>query len=142
MSDWFFCNPMDHSPPSSSVHGILQARILGWIAIFSSKGSSQSRVWTQVSCNFCRWIVYHSGQRSLAGHSPWGRKELDTERLTHRTIQLCILLFHTSWIFTISKSQSYECFDNQEYITLTQSGRKKHNFAFLGDKNFEDKKWQ
>ena len=31
-------------------------------------------------------------QRSLAGHSPWGRKELNTERLTHRTIQLCILL--------------------------------------------------
>ena len=42
-----------------------------------------------------------------------------------KTLLLCIMLFHTSWIFTISKSQSYEYFDNQEYTTPTQSGRKK-----------------
>ena len=34
------CGPMDCSPPESSVHGILQARILEWVLIFSSKGSS------------------------------------------------------------------------------------------------------
>ena len=34
------CDPMDHSPPGSSVHGILQARILEWVAISSSRGSS------------------------------------------------------------------------------------------------------
>ena len=34
------CNPMDCSPPSSSVHGISQARILEWVAMPSSKGSS------------------------------------------------------------------------------------------------------
>ena len=39
-------------------------------------------------------------------------------------------------MFTISKSQSYEYFDNQEYTTPTQSGRKKCNPAFLGDKKF------
>ena len=37
------CNPMDYSPPSSSVHGILQARILEWVALLSSRGSSQPR---------------------------------------------------------------------------------------------------
>ena len=37
------CNPMDHSPPGSSVHGILQARILEWVAMPSSRGSSQPR---------------------------------------------------------------------------------------------------
>ena len=37
------CNPMDCSPPGSSVHGILQARILEWVAMFSSRGSSQCR---------------------------------------------------------------------------------------------------
>ena len=37
------CDPMDRSPSSSSVHGILQARILEWIAISSSRGSSQPR---------------------------------------------------------------------------------------------------
>ena len=34
------CDPMDHSPPGSSVHGILQARILQWVAMPSSRGSS------------------------------------------------------------------------------------------------------
>ena len=42
--------PMGCSPPSSSVHGILQARILGWVAISFSRGSSWPRDRTQVSC--------------------------------------------------------------------------------------------
>ena len=44
------CNPMDCSPPGSSVYGILQARILEWIAIPFSRGFSQPRDQTQVSC--------------------------------------------------------------------------------------------
>ena len=43
-------NPMDCSPPSSSVHWILQARILEWVAISFSRESSWPRDWTQVSC--------------------------------------------------------------------------------------------
>ena len=43
-------DPMDHSPPDSSVHGILLARISEWVAMPSSRGSSQLRDWTQVSC--------------------------------------------------------------------------------------------
>ena len=34
------CDPMDCSPPGSSVHGIFQARILEWVAISFSRGSS------------------------------------------------------------------------------------------------------
>ena len=41
---------MDCSLPGSSVHGILQARILEWVAIYFSRGSSWPRNWTQVSC--------------------------------------------------------------------------------------------
>ena len=37
------CNPMDCSPPGSSVHGMFQARILEWVAISSSRKSSQPR---------------------------------------------------------------------------------------------------
>ena len=44
------CNPMDYGPPGSSVHGILQARILEWVAMPSSRGSSQPKDGTQVSC--------------------------------------------------------------------------------------------
>ena len=43
------CDAMDCSPPGSSVHGILQARILEWTAVPSSRGSSQLRDQTQVS---------------------------------------------------------------------------------------------
>ena len=49
-------NPIDCSLPGSSVHGILQARILEWVAILFSRGSSQPRDRTWVS-----WILYHEG---------------------------------------------------------------------------------
>ena len=45
-----FLWPRGCSPPGSSIHGILQARILEWIAISFSRGSSRSRDQTQVSC--------------------------------------------------------------------------------------------
>ena len=56
-----FCDPMDCSPPGSSVHGILQARILEWVAMPSTMGSSLPRDQTQVSCISCisRQILYH-----------------------------------------------------------------------------------
>ena len=44
------CDPMDCSLPGFSVHGILQARVLEWVPLPSSWGSSQSRDWTRVSC--------------------------------------------------------------------------------------------
>ena len=44
------CGPVDCSLPSSSVHGILQERILEWVAISFSRGSSQSRDRNQVFC--------------------------------------------------------------------------------------------
>ena len=47
--DRSLCNPMDCSPPGSSVHGILQVRILEWLAILFSRGSSWPRDQTQVS---------------------------------------------------------------------------------------------
>ena len=47
------CNLMDCGPPGSSAHGILQGRILEWVAISSSRGSSQPRDQTCVSCGFC-----------------------------------------------------------------------------------------
>ena len=43
------CDPMDCSLPASSVHGILQARTLEWVAMPSFRGPSQPRDWTQAS---------------------------------------------------------------------------------------------
>ena len=55
------CNPVDCSLPGSSAHGIFQARILEWVAISSSRGSSRPWDQTLVSCISCigRWIHHH-----------------------------------------------------------------------------------
>ena len=55
------CDPMDHSPGGSSVHGILQARILEWVVITFSRGSSQPRDQTCVSYVSCtdRQVLDH-----------------------------------------------------------------------------------
>ena len=64
------CDPRECGLPGSSVHGILQARILEWVAMPSSRGSSLPRNWTCVSYVSCigRRIRYH--QRHLG--SPQG----------------------------------------------------------------------
>ena len=51
------CDPIDCSPPGSSFHGILQARILEWVAIPFSRGSPWPRDQTQVSCMAGRFFT-------------------------------------------------------------------------------------
>ena len=53
--------PQECGPPGSSVRGILQARILEWVAMPSSRGSSQPRDQTRVCCTSCtgRQALYH-----------------------------------------------------------------------------------
>ena len=55
------CDPMDYSPPGSSVHGILQARTLQWVAMPSCGGSSRPRDQTHVSYVSCigRRVLYY-----------------------------------------------------------------------------------
>ena len=59
------CNSVDCSPPDSSVHGSLQARILEWVAMPSSRGSSQPRDQTHVS--YVSWV----GSRFFATRATW-----------------------------------------------------------------------
>ena len=84
------CDPMDCSPPDSSVREIFLARILEWVAVPSFRGSSWSRHQTHLSCISCigRWaarvalvvknLPANSGERRDAGsipgsgRSPWG----------------------------------------------------------------------
>ena len=62
-------DPIDCSLPGSPVHGILQARILNWVAIHSSRGSSWPRGWTCVFYVSCigGWVLYHYHHLG----SPW-----------------------------------------------------------------------
>ena len=63
------CNPMDCSPPGSSIHRVSQSRIPEWVAISFSRGSSQSRGWTDVSY-IGRRILYHWATRAALRLSP------------------------------------------------------------------------
>ena len=69
---------MHCSPPGSSVHGILQARILEQIAVSSSRGSSSPGDWTRISCVSCigRRVLYHCTTSEAIISSPmykWGK---------------------------------------------------------------------
>ena len=74
------CDSMDHSLPGYSVLGILQARILEWVAIPSSRGSSHSRDLTQDSCTagrfFTSWATWEAQDITVTS----------TEKLTQITV--------------------------------------------------------
>ena len=106
------CNAMHYNPPGSSVHGIFQAKIPEWLAISSSRGSSQPRDWTCVSCSSCinRWILYHwvTWEAPLKTwhktNLPFWRISLYNNSLSFPFVFfnfLCIL-FHKDWFFFLS----------------------------------------
>ena len=61
------CDPMDYSLQGYSVYWIFQARVLEWVAISFSRGSSQSRDQTQVSRIAGRQTLYHLNTREALG---------------------------------------------------------------------------
>ena len=69
------CNPIDCRPPGSSVHGILQARILEWVAMPSSRVSSQPGDQTHVSLCLLHW---------QAGSLPLASLEKSKDSLQHK----------------------------------------------------------
>ena len=66
----WLCEPMDCSPPGTSVYGILQAKILEWVAISFSRGSSWLRDWTQVSSTAGRCLTIWATREDLAPKGP------------------------------------------------------------------------
>ena len=72
LSDFF--DPMDASLLGSSVHEILQARILEWVAMPFSRQSSWPRDWTWVSCIAGGWILYCLSQQVRVRISLYARR--------------------------------------------------------------------
>ena len=65
-------DPVDCSLRGSSIHGIFQSRVLEWVAISFSRGSSQPRDWTWVSSNARRWFYHLSHLKHIHIHgSGW-----------------------------------------------------------------------
>ena len=65
------CDPVDCSLQGSSVHGIFQARVLEWVAISFSSGSSQPRDRTQVSCIAGRRFTIWATREALSLSKLW-----------------------------------------------------------------------
>ena len=119
------CDPMDCSPPGSSVLGISQVRILEWVAISSSRGSSWPRDQTILSC-IGRWILYH-----------WANREAQFSRLSNYKVwrnhyYYCILLSMVVQLLLVILGLSQEEIDKHMsfYSTiLNQSLNHKNSFC-------------
>ena len=106
-------DPMDGSPPGTALHGIFQARILEWVAISYSGGSSQPRDWTCVCwvsfvgmqvLYHCatwethapfRWLLFNFSWALL---SPW---LIGMNCWFKAVMATCILLINTTWVFSM-----------------------------------------
>ena len=81
---------MDYNPPGSSVHGIIQARILGWLDISSSRACSGPRVWTCISSIFRLCWQAHCLPLCLVGgpHLPWCISNVNVLKGIHASSRL------------------------------------------------------
>ena len=115
---------MDCSSPGSSVHGTLQARILEWVTISYSMGSSQSRDWTLISC-IGRRIFYHCATWKDLLLKNSGGKELVTLTGGKKRHNLTSHQLHDHKRFKRQMS-GYE-YDPPGYLYIL--------LAFIGEKN-------
>ena len=86
------CDPMDWSLPGFSVHGILQARILEWVAMPFSRGSFLPRDWTWISCIAGRFFTVWATREAHKGRV-W--LDFSSKLLVNYTNSQIILLFLT-----------------------------------------------
>ena len=95
------CNPMD------TVHGILQARILEWVAFPFSRGSSQPRDWTQVSCIAGRFFTSRAtkeAQEYWSGQPIPSPADLPTQKSNWGLLHCRRILYQLSYKGSINYS--------------------------------------
>ena len=140
------CDRIDHSPPGSSVNGILQARILEWISTPFSRGSSGPKDWTQVSVAgrfFTLWVTREAHvncQKTFCENSKAGsvicdiwKKREEPSRLISwlsksTSWSLCILkLFEDFFLSGLIPSKSMRilcCFNYQWFLLISKKKKK------------------
>ena len=105
------CDPIDHNLPGSSVHGILQARILEWVAVPFSRGYSQLRDQAQVSCIagrfFTIWTIQKmsKGERKCQSICPTNLPE--SSSLESTLAEQCTHYQEGPWIRMIGQKQPW-----------------------------------
>ena len=85
-------DPMDYSTPGSSVHGISQARILEWVAISFSRGSSQPRYWTCICLCLLHWRQILYPLRHLGSSQKMLKPLITRETEIRTTMRYCLTL--------------------------------------------------
>ena len=112
-----FWDLMDCSPPGSSLHRISQARILEWVAISSSRGSSRPRDWTCISC-IGRQILYHWATREAQKHTQGLYNNQSFKWTLFSSVQSlsCVRLFVTPW--TAARQASLSITNSQSLVKL------------------------
>ena len=108
------CDPMDCSLPGFSIHGILQARILEWVTISFSRGSSKPRDWTQVSRiggrRFNLWTTREYNIRHFKRMCPDFKSSVEEQKGPH--LKLNELGAHPSWQYELREVDPFfdSCF--------------------------------
>ena len=102
------CDPKDCV---SSVHGIILARILEWVAISSSRRSSWPRAWTQVSCIAGRFFTVWATREALIGYIP-----IQDKKFLKSYLRMYMVFFSTSdhrtpYIYNTFKNRNLFCAD-------------------------------
>ena len=92
------CEPVDCSLLGSSVHGILQARVLEWVVISFSRGSSQPRDWTQIS--------WDSLLTELWGKPICHYMFVQSKRICNSNSEISSELWTFGWLWCISVGSS------------------------------------
>ena len=97
------CDTMDCSLTDSSVHGILQARILEWVAIAFSRGSSQPKDWTWISCTagslFTFWVTREA-------HTKWSKVKKKERQIPYDIIYMWNLKYNTNELIYETETDS------------------------------------
>ena len=138
------CYALDYSPPGSSVHGILQTRILGWVAIPFSRESSQPRDWNSLLP--CRQILFHFGNQGSPfatklrkwffldeESNGWNRK---VERNLQKFRKLVVKLKNREKYPTVKNVEGWvvnwkrKHLQNIVHICIMRYKKKSYNFAF------------
>ena len=126
-------DPMDYSPPGSSIHGILQARILEWLAMPSSRRSSRPRDRTQVSCITGRFFTIWATlvqKKSLPemtlGFRPWVCRYISGYRKGH---------VERVSPFPLNPKPQQHCFKAFSSQTAWKQGKFQETFLFTVNPN-------
>ena len=127
-------NPVDCSPPDSSVHGILQARILEWVAIPFSRRSSRPREQTQVSCIAGRFLKSEPPEKPVSNLLCGEHLVSSYSQIVWHLGCLQLLLLSTSFQLLLHSENKDHGIRSHYFMASRWGNNGNSDFIFLGSK--------